>query len=262
MIYKITYIWHDCFVIESDVCFFIFDFWKDPQNKIFDVINTDKPVYIFVSHHHKDHFNRDIFKWASLLKYDVTYIISNDTAKASKYLFNKNSTYSGALKVDSSIVKILKEGELFEDELIKVHAYGSTDIGCSYLINIQGNYIFHAGDLNAWIWKDESTQDEIDKALEEYKSKISPIHNITNDITFAMFPVDSRIGTDFWEGAKIFVHEFNIKHFFPMHFALADDNKELTERINDAIEFQNYANSQRGEYHALTTAYSSISINI
>lgn len=262
MKYKITYVWHDCFVIESDVSVFVFDYWKDAGQNILGIIDKNKPIYVFVSHHHKDHFNREIFAWASSVKSKITYIISQDTAKISKHLFNKTALYNGRLKVDQSLVNILNEGDIFEDEIIKVYAFGSTDIGCSYLIDHKNNYIFHAGDLNAWIWKDESTLEEIKSAISDFNLKLSPIHKITNEIAIAMFPVDSRLGSDYWEGAKILVHEFDIRHFIPMHFASADDEIELTKRQDDAIKFQVYSNQSCGSYHALTIPYSSILIDL
>lgn len=143
-----------------------------------------------------------------------------------------------------------------------MHAFGSTDIGCSYLINFNNKYVFHAGDLNAWIWKDESTPEEVNTAISDFKQILSPIHKVASKIDIAMFPVDNRLGTDYWEGANIFVHEFDISHFIPMHFASADNAIELTKRQDDAIKFQVYSNQSRGSYHALTIPYSSILIDL
>lgn len=255
---KITYIYHDCFVVNLPHCSLIFDFWKDPDSKIFQFIDLNKPVYIFVSHHHKDHFNKDIFTWHS--NSPIKYILSKDTTKLVSYLLRKNGTYKGKLKVNLENIITLQEGNKYEDTNLKVYAFGSTDIGCSYLIECCGRFIFHAGDLNAWVWKDESEKEEIEQALTEFKNKLSPITDITTTIDIAMFPVDSRIGTDFWEGAKIFVHKFKVEHFIPMHFSLYDNDEEKKLRIEDAMNFDNYKNHNFGKYHSLQEPYTQLEL--
>ena len=166
---SITYIWHDCFVVELNDCILIFDYWADPDGRIFDFITHDKPVYIFVSHHHKDHFCKEIFSWSSQLNNKISYIISSDTARFIKHLLSPRSTYKGKLRIDPERVKIMSEGDYFSDDLISVNAYGSTDIGCSYLISHSSKRIFHAGDLNAWILEDK-TPSEKAQEISNFKS--------------------------------------------------------------------------------------------
>ena len=48
--------------------------------------------------------------------------------------------------------------------MLRIQAFGSTDVGISFLIHLQGKSIFHAGDLNNWHWSEESTEQEIRKA--------------------------------------------------------------------------------------------------
>lgn len=260
---KITYIWHDSFVIETEEEVFLFDYWKDPS-KILDIRNwAAKMVYVFVSHHHKDHFNRDIFKWSHEIDsgfVGIKYIISKDTARMVRYMLKAGTIYRGANRVDSSLVEVLQEGEFYEDERVKIYAFGSTDIGNSYLIAHSGRYIFHAGDLNAWVWKDESTESEIEAALSEFRGKIAPIRSVTETIDLAMFPVDSRIGRDYWEGASIFLREFEVHNFVPMHFGLDEDAESESKRIADAIAFDEYKNNERGEYHSLVIPGNSVEI--
>lgn len=68
----------------------------------------------------------------------------------------------------------------------------------------KGMKLFHAGDLNAWIWKEQSTEEEIDKSINNYISILLQIKSIHIDFDIVMFPVDSRIGSDYYIGAKIF----------------------------------------------------------
>ena len=257
---SITYIWHNCFVVELNDCILIFDYWVDPDGRIFDFITPEKPVYIFVSHHHKDHFNKEIFTWTSLLKNKISYIISNDVARFIKHLLTPRSTYKGKLQIDPKSVTILSEGDSFSDELISVNAFGSTDIGCSYLINHSSTLIFHAGDLNAWILE-EKTHLEKTQEITDFKHKLSRIAETSTTIDIAMFPIDSRIGCDYAIGADIFLNRFDIKHLIPMHFANCDEALRQ-RRIDDVHAYKNTIThlSPDTEFHILSKPYEKIHI--
>lgn len=256
---SITYIWHDCFVIELNDCILIFDYWKDPDGRIFDFITPGKPVFVFVSHHHKDHFCKEIFKWTSQLKNKITYIISYDTARFIKHLLSPQSTYKGKLRIDPESVKIMTEGDKFSNEYISIYAFGSTDIGCSYLIRHSSKYIFHAGDLNAWIL-DEKTPAEITQEIALFKTKLASIADTSHAIDVAMFPIDSRIGSGYGLGADIFLNQFQVKIILPMHFANCDENLKI-QRINDALNFGKTITSDTKLY-ALTMPYQKIDIKL
>lgn len=257
----LTYIWHDCFLLETESFNMVFDFWKDPDTGQKDIPcflknqKKKKPLYVVISHHHKDHFNRNVFGWVSEFE-NICYIISKDVFRASRYVFKTDSIYNGKRLRDDQYA-VLNPGETFNDGIVEVKAFGSTDIGNSYLVLFGNNSVFHAGDLNAWVWKDESSEDEVAEALRDYKNILEDIAVTVKKIDMAMFPVDSRLGRDYWEGASIFVRTFNVGHFFPMHFGLADNNSELQKRERDASAFQLYANRERGEYIALQKPYSS-----
>lgn len=257
---SITYIWHDCFVVELNDCILIFDYWADPDGRIFDFITHDKPVYIFVSHHHKDHFCKEIFSWSSQLNNKISYIISSDTARFIKHLLSPRSTYKGKLRIDPERVKIMSEGDYFSDDLISVNAYGSTDIGCSYLISHSSKLIFHAGDLNAWILE-EKTPSEKTQEISNFKSILSHIAKTSETIDLAMFPIDSRIGSDYTMGADIFLNRFDIRHLIPMHFANCDQSLRQ-KRIDDVIAYKNTISllNPNTEFHALTNPYTGIEL--
>ena len=59
---RLTYIFHSGFAIETDRCILIFDYWMDPEGIVPQLLKTEKPVYVFSSHFHEDHFNREIFR--------------------------------------------------------------------------------------------------------------------------------------------------------------------------------------------------------
>lgn len=54
---ELTYLYHSGFVVETDRCVLVFDYWMDPANVMERLVNPcgDKHVYVFVSHFHRDH---------------------------------------------------------------------------------------------------------------------------------------------------------------------------------------------------------------
>lgn len=259
--YELTYIYHDCFVLETERAVIIFDYWKDPlsgENRdyppLLNLIDGSKSVYMIVSHHHKDHFSRRIFLWSEHFP-SMRYIISKDVYRAVKYMFREETTYAG-FRPSSDTVFVLSEGETYEDSVVRVIAFGSTDIGNSYVVETGGRKFFHAGDLNAWIWKDESSQKEVDEAIGLYMKKLGPIRTLYPHLDVAMFPVDSRLGTDYFLGAKILVREIKVDLFIPMHFELVEAEEDKDVRRMDAARFSLYANPLHGEYVQLAATRS------
>lgn len=264
---KITYIYHSCFLIETDEYSMVFDYWQDPTSsdgttpRFLQSLDRTKPFYVVVSHHHKDHFNPAIFSWGECHP-DVRFVISREVERFARHYLNPASHYKGR-KPNPEKVTVMKAGETHSDGIIEIEAFGSTDCGCSWLIRPEGKEkqtadeqsIFHAGDLNAWIWIDESTEAEVNKAIGDYKAILNKIAEATERIGYCLFPVDSRIGTHWYMGAEMIVRKIRISHFFPMHFTLADSEAEKRQRIEDACRFELYANPAYGEYIALTTPY-------
>ena len=257
---KLTYIWHDCFVYEDSKVIIIFDYWKDPTCEPGDLpdfirhADKSKPVYVVVSHHHKDHYTKLIFEWSTLFE-NIKYILSKDVAKYARHILHPDSIYKGIKPAPESIV-VLTPGQTYSDCNIAVKAYGSTDIGNSNCFTIAGESIFHAGDLNAWIWKDESTEEEVNKAISDFEDILDTIAIDREIIDIAMFPVDSRIGREYFTGAKMFVRKLHVKKFFPMHFGLGDTTEEQENYQIDATLIDLYANPERGEYICLQSPYS------
>lgn len=94
----------------------------------------------------------------------------------------------------------MKKGEVYEDELLKVHAFGSTDVGVSFLIEVDGKKVFHAGDLNNWHWMDESDEPEWKGYEKNYFHELEFIMDYTREMNLVMFPVDFRLGKEYMRG--------------------------------------------------------------
>lgn len=205
----LTYIYNSCFTLEGEGWNLLFDYYKDSGKEdntgyVHDhFLKREGKLYVFSSHVHHDHFNKHILKWREL-RPDITYILSRDILDR------------GRAKADDAI--FIDKLESYQDETLKATAYGSTDAGVSFHIEIDGKSIFHAGDLNNWHWSDESTPEEIEQAESFWASELKIITENISHLDLAMFPVDNRMGTDYMRGAEQFIAAVPTTLFSPMHF--------------------------------------------
>ena len=139
---------------------------------------------------------------------------------------------------------------------VGIHMYGSTDEGGSFYVktntaNIDSDSIFHAGDLNNWHWKDESTEQEVKEAEGNFLHEIKILKATCNNIDIVLFPVDPRIGSDFARGAEQFIQQIHVKQFIPMHFW---EKPELT------LPFGTYAQEKGVSFNLLQQPGESLDI--
>lgn len=234
----VTYIGHSGFAIESGEWTFIFDFYIDESDILPHILKRSKNIVFLVSHSHPDHFNPAIFDWHQ--KYNnITYILSKDVKAKTK----------GRILPDSTV--FIHPGDKIDFSNFQVQAFSSTDIGCSFLLSYENRNIFHAGDLNNWNWKEESTESEIKKANGDYLHILNTIQEVTNSFNLVMFPVDPRMKKDFFEGAKQFLERFFVDNFIPMHFW---DDSVL------ACDFSLYKSAKCNNYICLSSPGDSIKI--
>ena len=76
----LTHIFHSGFALETEQSFLVFDYWMDPSGVMDSVLRSEKPLYVFSSHFHEDHFTKEIFEWKKLRE-DITDILSKDIYK-------------------------------------------------------------------------------------------------------------------------------------------------------------------------------------
>ncbi len=206
---QVTFLDHSGFALTTDKAILIFDYYKDPAHALHKILdrNPELPVLFFVSHHHSDHYAPEIYDFAQ--NHKRVYILSNDVDA------------DRIPQKDKLSVAGMSAGDVL-DHLpgdVRVKAFGSTDAGVSFAVTLaDGKRIFHAGDLNDWHWKDESTKAEAAKAEQHFMTIVDRIASEIPDFDIAMFPVDARQGTDFARGATLFTDKINIRNFFPMHF--------------------------------------------
>ena len=211
-IMTITYIYHSCYLLEFDEFSVLIDFYKDTKREdgrkwIAEyLLQKEEDLYVLCTHSHTDHFNPEILTWKK-------------NKRNIRYLFSDELLTSG--KVEANDALFLRKEESFRDHRIQLKAFGSTDAGCSFLIGCDGRLIFHAGDLNNWLWNEEVSKEEALGFENSYLCELELLSEKTDDLFVAMFPVDPRLGRDYMKGAEQFVSRVHTKYFLPMHFGEA-----------------------------------------
>lgn len=220
----IYYIYHSGFAVELEKNILIFDFYKFNENKKVEknffidnfLKKNNKKIYIFSSHSHYDHFNKEIFKWLEINE-DIKYILSDDI----KTYKHKNFYFT-------------REGKYFKLDDLEILTFGSTDLGSSFYVNVENKNIFHSGDLHFWHWEDD-TLEEQKTMYEKYISIVRQIKGLAS-IDYAFVPVDPRLGVNTFEGVEIFYKELKPKVIIPMHFS--EDYSKMNELIKKFESFK------------------------
>lgn len=195
---KITYIHHSAFLVETESACLLFDYFEGalPQ------IPEEKMLYVFASHRHPDHFSKVIFDLAAERE-KITYLLSSDIW--TKWVPEEIRERTHFLDPDTT----------WEDGLLKVETYKSTDEGVAFWCTVDGHAVYHAGDLNHWYWDGEEEPWNTDMTA-AYRSEIEKMRGRTADLAF--LPLDPRQEEFFYLGIDDFVKVVDVKKIFPMHF--------------------------------------------
>lgn len=201
---QITYLNHSGFAVRSRDTLLIFDDAQGLPSEgdslangriTTSLIEAHRRAIYFASHAHSDHFNPDIYKMSGVGI--VHYVLGDDIAE----------TYSGYH---------MKKGDTLSLSGAEITAFGSTDSGVSFLVKIDGWTIFHAGDLNLWHWREESTVREVEQAERDFIAEVQPLVGQSVDVAF--FPLDPRMGRMYDAGAVYFQMHVKPRLMIPMHF--------------------------------------------
>lgn len=195
---KITYIHHSAFLVETESASLLFDYFQGELPEI----AGGKPLYIFASHRHPDHFSKVIFDIAA--KHENT-----------KILLSFDIWKKRVPEEMKEVTVFLEPGQVWEDGLLKVEAFKSTDEGVAFWCTLDGREIYHAGDLNHWYWDGED--EEWNKNMTAaYRSEIEKMRGRRADAAF--LPLDPRLGEYFFLGIDDFMKTADGGSIFPMHF--------------------------------------------
>lgn len=187
----ITYIHHSAFLAETDSACLLFDYFTGELPPI----PAEKPLYVFSSHAHEDHFSEKIF---SIDHPVITYLLSSDIPANRK-----------------ENIHFLQPCDVWKDEILSVETFRSTDEGVAFWCKADGKEIYHAGDLNHWYWEGEDEQWNRDMTA-AYRAEMARMTGRKADIAF--LPADPRLGDWFYLGIQDFLQQADAEKIFPMHF--------------------------------------------
>ncbi|MDD2957490.1 MAG: MBL fold metallo-hydrolase [Lachnospiraceae bacterium] len=226
---KITYIAHSGFMVELERTVLLFDYYKGT----IPPIPEEKMLYVFVSHRHEDHFNPEIFRIRHPLEhlcYILAYDIKLNERNCSRWGITE-SIRSRIYSLQADEKRYLPD-EMQPDEMqpngILTETLKSTDEGVAFLVTAEGHTIFHAGDLNWWLWREESSSwnNSMTASFWREVEKISG-----RELDAAFLPLDDRQEEDFYKGMDWYLRNCSVKYAFPMHFWEDDSVIERFEQL-------------------------------
>lgn len=194
---KLTYIHHSSFLLETESASLLFDYTEGevPQ------FNQEKPLYIFSTHRHGDHFSPKIFALAKGVK-SIQYLLSFDIPK--------ENIPSEA----QEHVQYLQSNANYEVGDLKIRTFKSTDEGIALVIETGGKTLYYAGDLNHWHWDGEPDWWNLQMA----KDYLSEVEKLPKKLDIAFVPVDPRLNTSFSLGSVELLAHAEVTLLVPMHF--------------------------------------------
>ena len=227
---KVTYIGHSGFLLDTGSAYFLFDYYTG----IIPEMDKNKPVVVFASHKHKDHFNPVIFGLADKYPH-ILFVL----AKGVPYK-NLAGEFRNILLIKKDAKETVK---LSSGQELGIMALHSTDEGVAFLLRYNGRNYYHAGDLNIWAWEEETP--EYNRNMEQkYIKEMEKIKGINIDIAFV--PLDPRLGIYAYKGLETFLSYTKSSCIFPMHcwggYGIIDKFIEKHPEYKDKIAKTTYEN--------------------
>lgn len=214
---KVNYHFHSGVSVAVGNSLYIFDYYKKGFNT--RELKSFENVYVFVSHNHRDHFDKVILDWADLKK-DIKFIFSDDV-KISKRKAN---------------MFFMKPGEQIGIDQIHISTLDSTDEGVAFFVKTQNGNIFHSGDLNWWHWEGEPEEYNLGMA-KKFKSELNKLSNEKIDIAF--IPVDRRLQSAMYYSIDYLMSTLEVVKVYPIHFW---DDKEYLKKVKEDLMNREYYN--------------------
>ena len=195
---RLKYLAHSGFLVECATCYYLFDYYQGEL----PALNKDKPIVVFASHHHSDHYNPQIF--ALLKDYgfkDISAVLAKDISPK-KY------------PADIPIIKAYAH-HCYQLKYATVETLLSTDSGVAFLLTTDEGVIYHAGDLNDWIIPEKG--EKYNKQMTgSFRHEINLLKE--RHIDCAFLPLDPHLGEYYANGVLYFLKVVKPLHFYPMHY--------------------------------------------
>ena len=218
---RVTFLGHSGFFLELPEADLLFDYYKGDL----PAPDPERPLFVFVSHAHADHFSRKIFSLAEKTE-RIRFILSDDIKKdkVPESLEALGKVRFTGPEADFTIpLHPAAAGETgVPGQTLRVRTFLSTDEGVAFLVDAPGARIYHAGDLNDWHWDDVDREwnEEQYRGYQDALGKIAACVAEDGRVPDAAFvPVDTRLGDGafFWMGLDEFMKAVGARNIFPMH---------------------------------------------
>lgn len=188
------FIQHSCFLLETEQHALLFDYFDGDLPSV----PPQKPLLVFASHFHSDHFSSKIFDIAHP---NIYYILDSDIQKRRSIPPLQNITWLAAQEAATVAG-------------VEIHTLQSNDEGVAFYLHCDGVEIYHAGDLNDWHWEGE--REEINAQMaQHYHTQLTQLEGKCFD--FAFLPTDPRLGDAYSLGVAGFLEHARAKAIVPMH---------------------------------------------
>jgi len=212
---NIDYLGHSGFFIEMNSVMLLFDYYYGDLSFLGQKPD-EKPLFVFASHIHPDHFNPEIF---SLV----------DIHHRTNYLLSFDIKGDPAVPEDRDVQYLEADRTYTVDGLGTVMTLFSTDEGVAFLVRTSGATLFHSGDLHWWDWPGEDPE-WLDRQETIFKREIRKLQGTPIDVAFAV--LDDRLEENFWKGMALILSALNPRYVLPMHFwedrSVVDRFRELS----------------------------------
>ncbi len=215
---KIYPIYHSGFMVELQDHILLFDYYQ----KELPITTSSKPLYVFVSHKHADHYNPEVF--------DLT-----------KGFHKRYFIFASEIKDQHENIIFMHHDETKQVDDVKVSTLLSTDSGVAFIIEVENLKIYHAGDLHLWLW-DDDTEKEAKMMKGSFMAEMRKIKNMHFDLAFLV--LDSRQDEKYaMQGIDIFNEMTDTSIIFPMHYS--SDPALMEKRLLKLKYNTNIVNTER-----------------
>lgn len=193
----VHFLFHSGFLVETDSASLLFDYWRGTLPPL----DPEKPLLVFVSHSHPDHYSREIFRLSHPA--GLHYILSDEIPPCRE--------------MEGKCCHRMKPHEILSLPLprtdCEIRTLRSNDLGVAFLLRLGTEQLYHAGDLNNWWWDGDAE----DQALErQYRGELSRIRG--THFRLAFVPLDPRLRSP-EKGILDFLDYACTDCLVPMHFS-------------------------------------------
>ncbi len=199
----VTFFHQSGFTVAVGKTLLIFSYWQEHVPEELRLNDKDlrgfANIVVFIPNASAEHYDPAIWRFGR--GFPITWVAPKEAAEAL-------GEHPG--------LRLIRKGESVRVSGVEIRAYPTTDTGLAFMVKISGVHIFHAGDLNLWHWREQSTLREITRSEDEFYRIVSQIDEDRIDI--CMFPVDPNQGGFYDAGANHFIMAKKPRLFFPMHW--------------------------------------------